>query len=516
MVRSSLLLTIAAVAALTLSPTTVSAVGCLGDDAELVLGVLHPASGKNTVKAGWYLPTVEHVVEKINENGGVTCDGTDYPIRVVFEDDGSSPDVAGEATRSLVNAGAHVVIGTYASSVSKGASLVAAELGRVLIGVLASSGGIFGADNGAPLSYTVSSPPSYKDSLRAVAHAGATSVCLLHTTDTPMDHLFDPLDEAADELGLRHNSHTFVDGAHEHGSADTGDYASIKAAITECASGAYDVLFAVGTHTPVDMYRTACEEIGWVPKIMVFPESNIGDRTVVARSGAAVLDALSSAKWTPAMPAVPYSDGILGTAAEFASSLAASMDMAVDDLNSNVASAAYAVLAATAAIEAAGVANPATELTQQMIGDALSTLSVYSPVGKISFDAASGYGELARLVVQHQIEGTYTVYPLDAADRDVHYPSSLYSAYRDGVVAAGAMCDTERESGNTQSLARVEGLATAATILAGIACLLALMILVRKSSGPSTTAVKVKSAGCLKPETEAYVVGLDDNGDSKA
>src|SRR2546426_9788756 len=95
---------------------------------EILIGATLPLTGSEARVGGFYKEGYELAFEEANQNGGVSVGGKKMPVKLMLLDDTSTQATAASLADRLINSDkAQFLLGTYASPLVEGQSVVAGQ-----------------------------------------------------------------------------------------------------------------------------------------------------------------------------------------------------------------------------------------------------------------------------------------------------------------------------------------------------------------------------------------------------
>ncbi|UXM96537.1 branched-chain amino acid ABC transporter substrate-binding protein (plasmid) [Bartonella sp. HY329] len=217
---------------------------------------------------------IELMVEDINAKGGINGD----KIKLIIEDDGSTPATAATAATRLVTAGVPAVIGTYGSAITEASQDIYDEAGVVQIGTGSTS--IRLTEKGYERFFRTAPRDDEQGRVaeQSINKLGFKKVAILHDSTAYAKGLADEL-KAEIEKQKREDI-VFFDAL----VPGESDYSVV---LTKIKSENPDVIFFTGYYPEVGLLLRQKKEMGWDVPIIGGDASNHVDLVKIAGNAAA-------------------------------------------------------------------------------------------------------------------------------------------------------------------------------------------------------------------------------------
>ncbi len=347
----------------------------------------------------------QYCEEVVNAKGGVKVGaGSPQKLRIAYQDDQSTPDVAAQLVDGFNDRGIRVLLGPYGSASTEAAAAVVERNGQVMVEGAGADNKIF-AQGYRNLFAVLSPATTYLTSIiRAVvelANPKPAKVAIVFADDG----FSRTAAQAGRDEAQRQGMEVVAFEAVPNGATD------VSAALVKIKPKAPDLLL-MSAHLAegVALVRQAAE-------LGVVPTGGFGETVApptpdfVATLGATAEGVLGSSQWTPETEG---SEGRFGTAADYAAGVKARFGHEPEYHN---AEATAACLALVLAMEKADSADPAK------VRDALAELDVESFFGRITFDDEGKNADKPMAVIQIQDGKAVTVWPRAEHTAPLRWPA---------------------------------------------------------------------------------------------
>jgi branched-chain amino acid transport system substrate-binding protein len=340
--------------------------------------------------------------DKVNAQGGLTAGGKKYKLSILYKDDKSQPDTAGQLLDSFNDQGIKFVLGPYGSASTEAASAVVERNGQIMADSSGADNAIFA--KGYKQTFAVLSPATEYTAALIKAVSALTpkpkTVAILTADDGFSKTAAEGGKKAAEAAGMRVVA---MESFPEH----TTD---VSSALTKIRGSNPDlILGSVHLEEGVAIVKQA-GELGVKP--MGIAET-VAPPTpdFVKALGSRADGVLGSTQWTAK---VKGRDKIFGTAGDYARDFQTKFKTPPEY---HSAEAAAACLAMVLGIEKAGSTEPAK------VRDALAGLDAQSFFGPIKFDPTGKNVTKPMSVIQIQGGKAVTIWPADQAEAKARWPA---------------------------------------------------------------------------------------------
>ena len=342
--------------------------------------------------------------EKVNAAGGVDLGDKKVKLKIEYQDDTSTPDVAAQLADQFNDKGIKLILSSYGSANVEAQAAVIERNGQVMADSAGANNEIF--NKGYKRTFAVLSPATeYAASIIKAIDELATpkpkTMAILSADDGFSKTVADGAVDTAEQLGFKVLPTEYFPA----GSTD------VSSALTQIKNQRPDVIIgSVHVEEGVAIVKQS-KELGVRPA--GFGETVAPPTPDFAKSlGDAANGVLGSSQWTDTATG---EDKYFGTAKDYASDINAKFGH-VPDYHDAEASAAC--LAMVLAAEAAGSTDP------DAIRDAMAALDTESFFGHIKFDETGQNVFKPMSVIQIQDGKVVTVWPKDAAEAEMVWPGT--------------------------------------------------------------------------------------------
>jgi branched-chain amino acid transport system substrate-binding protein len=346
----------------------------------------------------------DHCAEVVNQKGGVKVGDRSYRLRLRYQDDQSTPDVASRLVDQLDSQGIGLLLGPYGSASTEAAAAAAEKNGQVMVEGAGADDNIF--TKGYRNTFAVLSPASqYLSSIvKAVselANPKPATVAIVSADDGFSKTAAEAGKAEAERAGMEVVALEYV----PNGTTD------VSAALTKIRPRRPDlVLGSVHLQEGIAIVKQS-QELG------LNPAGGFGETVApptpdfVKTLGKAAEYVLGSSQWTPETGG---RDDWFGTAPDYAASFKARFGR---DPEYHNAEASAACLALVLAAQAAGSLEP------EKVRDALGKLDADTFFGPIRFDETGKNTAKPMSVIQIQDGKAVTVWPQGAGAQPLRWPT---------------------------------------------------------------------------------------------
>lgn len=351
----------------------------------------------------------EYCAEVVNAKGGVEVGDTKRMLEIAYQDDQSTPDVAGQLVDRFNDQGVKLLLGPYGSASTEAAAAVVERNGQVMVEGAGADNKIF--TKGFRQIFAVLSPASeYLASIVEEVAEEAVPKPATVAIITADDGFSKTAAEAGRAEAERRGMRVVAVETVPSGTTD------LSAALTKIKAKAPDlILGSVHLAEGIAIVKQA-KELGVNPAggfgLTVAPPTPDFVRTL----GGAAEYVLGSSQWTPETKG---RDDRFGTAADYAAGLAQRFG---HDPEYHNAEASAACLALVMAVERAGSTEPGE------VRDALAALDVTTFFGRIRFDEEGKNATRPMSVVQIQDGKAVTVWPPSEGSTPLRWPTPAFEA----------------------------------------------------------------------------------------
>jgi branched-chain amino acid transport system substrate-binding protein len=340
--------------------------------------------------------------ETVNENGGITVDGTTYSVEIVYVDyESNTPRAVQTAERLITEERVNFLFSPFGSGAAKAASSVSERYGIPTVAPTASSEEVY--DQGYQYLFGTFTPNStLTDPLsQIVANSGedVSTVAIYARNDLFPLAIAREMEKSAAEYGFEVVSFDeFAIGTSDHSSA-----------VTLMRQSQPDWVFATGYINDLILIRRQMQDLAVQPQVLTMI-AGPAYREFIEAGGAAAENVSSAAWWHPA---VAYDgEDIFGTTADYVAIFEETYG-ALPDYAEASASAAGAIL--QLAIEQAGSIDPAE------VRDALANMDAMTFYGPIQFGETGQITSLEPPVFQIQEGEPKVVFPDEVKQTEMRY-----------------------------------------------------------------------------------------------
>jgi branched-chain amino acid transport system substrate-binding protein len=350
----------------------------------------------------------DHCAEVVNQKGGVQVGERRMPLRLRYQDDQSTPDVASRLVDQMQAQGVTLLLGPYGSASTEAAAAVVEKNSQVMVEGAGADDQIF--TRGYRTTFAVLSPASqYLTSIvRAVNELAVpkpASVAIISADDGFSKTAAEAGKAEAERRGLTVVGLEYV----PNGTTD------VSAALTKIRARRPDlVLGSVHLQEGVAIIRQS-QELG------LDPAGGFGETVApptpdfVNTLGRAAEYVIGSSQWTPETGG---QDALFGTAADYAAGFRGRFGR---DPEYHNAEATAACLALVLAVQGARSTDP------KKVRDALAGLDTDSFFGRIRFDGTGKNTSKPMSVIQIQDGKAVTVWPVGPRTQRLRWPTPPFS-----------------------------------------------------------------------------------------
>lgn len=341
----------------------------------------------------------------VNQKGGVPAGDKKLKLDIQYQDDTSTPDVAGQLVGQFNDKGVKLILGSYGSANTEAQAGVAERNGQVLIAAAGADNKIF--EKGYKQTFGVLSPAteyeaSIVKAITELAKPRPKTIAFLSADDG--------FSKTASNGGIaqaKADGYTVIGPElFPNGTTDvSGALTKIKASKPDVIIGS--VHLAEGTAIIKQAKELEITPAGGFGETVAPPETDFA-----ASLGALANGVLGSSQWTTQ---VQGQDKYFGTATDYDKTLTDRTGQAPDY---HVAEASAACLSIVLAIEKAG----STDVTK--VRDALAGLDEKTFFGQIKFNEKGQNVYKPMLVIQVQNGKAVTVWPAEDATAPMIWPGT--------------------------------------------------------------------------------------------
>jgi branched-chain amino acid transport system substrate-binding protein len=345
----------------------------------------------------------------VNGQGGVVAGGVRHRVQLVMQDDQSRPDVAASLAAGLVkDGGVQFLLGPYGSDTTAAVAAVAEQDRIPLVEGTGAAQSIF--NHGYRYTFGIMSlTDRYFDGVLKMSAAltpRPRTIALLSAEDSFSQEVADSVRARAPADGLQ----VVLSLQYPAGATD------VTALVARAAAVKPDVLINSGHLAEAVAIHRAARALSLDAKIFAY---SVGPSTseFIADLGPDADYVLTGAQWTPQ---VSYRRQMYLSTPEYVAAYR-SMFRTLDEPPYQTAQGTAAGLALQRALEKAGSLDPLA------VRDALASLDVWTFYGQLRFDSRGANVYKPMVVQQIQSSRHHTVFPPNAADAQVVYPTPLWS-----------------------------------------------------------------------------------------
>jgi branched-chain amino acid transport system substrate-binding protein len=331
--------------------------------------------------------------ETVNARGGIVLDGVAHPVELVIRDDGSDRDQAARLVENLIaEEGVDFLLAPWGSGNTNAVAPIAERYQKLMVAPLAASDEIW--EQG--YQYLFGVLPIGSANMRPLVPM-TQELGLTHIGAVTTDDLFPLLAaqgvvDLANEAGLD----VVVNEVYPPGTIDVGSV------ITKVQEAAPEVLAAPVDVADALILLRQLKERDYLPPILAFSGATLVP-DFLSNAGADAEGLFGITYWSPALP---FSDALFGSAADYASAFEARFGYAPTHDNVAASISGYAL---QRGIETAG------SLDTTAVRDGLLALDEQTVFGQMAFDDRGVNTGVTTYVVQVQDGVPVIVYPTDAA-----------------------------------------------------------------------------------------------------
>jgi branched-chain amino acid transport system substrate-binding protein len=350
----------------------------------------------------------DHCAEVVNQKGGVRVGDRTLRLRLRYQDDQSTPDVASRLVDQMQAEGVGLLLGPYGSASTEAAAAVVEKNGQVMVEGAGADDQIF--TKGYRTTFAVLSPASHylTSIVRAVSDLAVpkpATVAIVSADDGFSKTAAEAGKAEAERLGMTGVGLEYV----PNGTTD------VSAVLTKLRPRRPDlVLGSVHLQEGIAIIKQS-QELG------LEPAGGFGETVApptpdfVKTLGQAAEYVLGSSQWTPESVG---RDDLFGTAADYAASFRSRFGRDAEYHNAEASAACLALVLAT---QAARSTDP------KKVRDALARLDTDSFFGRIRFDATGKNVSKPMSVIQIQGGKPVTVWPAGPGAQPLRWPTPPFS-----------------------------------------------------------------------------------------
>jgi len=343
----------------------------------------------------------------VNKKGGVPVSGGQkLKLNIVYQDDTSKPDTAGQLVDQFNDKGTKLILGPYGSATTEAAAAVIERNGQVMVDSAGADNKIF--EKGYKRTFAVLSPASkyagsIVDAIAEMAQPKPKTMAFLSADDGFSKTVTKYGVQEAQKQGFQVvGTEYFPSGASD-----------VSSALTKIKSKSPDVIIgSVHLVEGVAIVKQA-KELGVVPA-GGFGETVAPPTPDFAKAlGPLAENVLGSSQWTPQTSG---SDQWFGSAKDYVATFKAAYGGRTPEYHN--AEATAACLALVMGVSKAGGTDP------NKVRDAIAGLNTPSFFGPIAFDASGQNVTKKMAVIQVQGGKPVTVWPADSAAAKMIWPGT--------------------------------------------------------------------------------------------
>jgi branched-chain amino acid transport system substrate-binding protein len=375
----------------------------------LVIGSAISLTGSQSKEGNLAKQGYDLWLDWITQQGGITVNGVKHPVKLIYEDDQSKPDLSATLLEKLItDEKAQFILGPYGSAATATDAVVAEKDGIPMVEANGAAQSIF--NHGYKYTFGVLSPANkYLTGvldMAATLNPKPTTIAMLKANDNFSLEVAKAVEEYAPTKGMQ----VVFTKSYPAAAPDlTGLLSQVKPLNP-------DIILNSGHLAEAIAINKAAKDLNISAKIFAY---SVGPSTpdFVNALGKDANYVYDGSQWTPQ---VKYSPSFYLSVSQYVQAYKSKYSSS-DAPDYHVAESTAACLALQKAIENAKSLDPAK------VRDALASLDVTTFFGEIKFDSR-GINTFKPMVVE-QIQGGahVTVFPTDVANGQPQYPTPPWS-----------------------------------------------------------------------------------------
>lgn len=372
----------------------------------ITFGFTVPLTGRDVQEGEYTINGYQLYANTVNAAGGILVGAKRYHVALDYYDDQSQPALAAQLYQQLITRdNVNFLLGPYSSLLTAAVVPVAERYGVPMVAAHGAADSIYSASD--RFVYSIVSPASdYMRGMMALTlneDPHLATLALLGSDELFSHEVLDGAQAYATQRGLR----VVYTGYYPLNSSD------VSAQLEQIKAAHPDVLLVSGHLQDSILITRQARALCLSPKAVGF---TVGPATSAFRAnlGAAATGILGATQWSPAL----RYDGtdLWGTPAAYEHAYLTAFPGSTG-APYQAAESTAALVVFQQAIQAAGT------LDSVAVAKALAQVDMMTFYGRIRFDARGVNEYKPMAVVQWQSDGvSYTVYPLDVAQRGAVYP----------------------------------------------------------------------------------------------